>query len=232
LAIVLAFTVGCECRKRDRPAPEVTTVPARTIAVPGKTISRPGRRPTLIATVVSSSLAETSDTPAAWTALADEYERELTGCEVDCREVAYDLVVARTRALRATKVPRPASPDLPPPPELQASLDAIDAYVDRLPAADDEVAPMQFLAANALWQWDHQAAVPRLEDLLEAHRDDATAEYAANQILHTFIEAGRMDELRTWVAELSADETFLANKPELRATLQRLRELLASTSPD
>jgi hypothetical protein len=36
-----------------------------------------------------------------------------------------------------------------------------------------------------------------------------------------------MDELRAWVAELSADETFLANKPELRATLDRLRDLLA-----
>lgn len=228
--VCILALAGCKKKKAEpRPAP-ATSAADRALPVPGrKPMSRPPRPPTLIATAFTSSVAEASNTSAAWTALAEGYEAELGDCKTGCRELAYEMVLARNRALKTANLPRPkqGEPPGPLPPEVQANVDALDAYVERLDPTDDEVAPMKFLAANALWQWNQEAALPRLQQLLQEHRDDATAEYAANQLLHFLMEQGRIDELRAWVAELSADETFLANKPELRATLEKIRELLA-----
>lgn len=230
--LVLLFAAGACKKKKAEPRPAVPSAAAadRSLPLPGRTpTSRPPRPPALVATAFTSSVAEASNTSAAWTALADGYEAELEDCKSGCRELAYEMVLARNRALKTANLPKPkqGEPPGPLPPEVQANVDALDAYVERLDPTDDEVAPMKFLAANALWHWNQESALPRLQQLLQEHRDDATAEYAANQLLHSLMEQGRMDELRAWVAELSADETFLANKPELRATLERIREILA-----
>ena len=191
--------------------------------------------PTLALTTFTWSFAEASDSPDVWTAVADASQRELDACEapkprLDCRDVAYEVVRARNHALRTSKHQPPPmeEPAEAMPPEVEASVAALDAYAASLDAADDEVAPIKFLAAASLWRWRDSGAVARLEAVLRDHRDDDTAEYAANQLLDMLMREKRIAELRTWVAELSADETFLANKPELRETLAGLTKLLAT----
>lgn len=221
--VVLVLLIGC----RDKPAPQKHEPPVPAPTGAASTTKR--TPPTLtLASAFVSSVAASSNTPAAWTAIADTYQSELASCTVNCRDTAYAIVLARKKALEAAQLkPPPGDGPVELPPEVQAKVDALDQYVKMLDPTDDEVAPMEFLAANTLWHWRQPEALTRLQKFLEEHRDDATAEYAANQLLHSLMEQGRMDELRAWVAEFSADETFLANKPELRATLERIREVLA-----
>lgn len=191
---------------------------------PGRT--RMARPPQLAFTL---SVAESAKEPLAWTAVADAYARELELCESECRPLAREVVDARLHALQSIRrQPRGKEP-MPIPPELDAAVAAIDDYVARLDSTDADVAPMKHTAASALWRYRQDDALPRLEEILRDHRDDdETAGYAANKLLHLLMHRNRLDELRFWMAELSADETFLANKPELQATLARLRELVAA----
>lgn len=220
LAVVLVL--GC----RDKAAPPKRDSPPPAPSASAATAKRTPPKLTLATTFVSS-VAASSNTPAAWTAIADTYQSELATCTANCKDTAYAIVLARKNAAAQLKPP-PGDGPVELPAEVQAKVDALDAYVKLLDPTDDEVAPMQFLAANTLWHWRQPEALARLETFLQEHRDDATAEYAANQLLHSLMNQGRMDELRAWVAEFSSDETFLANKPELQATLARLREVLAA----
>jgi hypothetical protein len=188
--------------------------------------------PSLPATQFTLSYAERANTPTAWTSVADAYAQDLSRCTTDCRDLAYEVLLARKQAVKAANLPKPEGDEwtpVPVPAEVQAVIDATDAFVAMLDPTDDDVAGLQFLSAASLWRYRRDEALPRLEALLREHRDDATAEYAANQLIDALMRAGKLAELRAWAAELAADETFLANKPELRATLERVVALLAST---
>jgi hypothetical protein len=188
------------------------------------------RPPTLPAAAFTWAVAEASNSAHAWTSVADSLAADLAACTTDCREAAYEVVLARNNAARIAAAPPPHGDDwtaLPIPHEVEVAIATQDAYVASLDPTDDEVAPMKFLSAGALWRYRQDAALPRLEALLREHRDDETAEYAANQLLDALMRAGRTDELRYWVAELLADETFLADKPDLRDTLQQMHQALA-----
>jgi hypothetical protein len=225
ITVLLFGLVAC----REQPAaPPPVPKPTSPVTTAGTPHAR--RQPTLAVTAFSWSFAEASNSRPMWTAIADTAQRELDACKANCREIAYEVVLARNHAVRTSdhQPPPMDAPAEPLPPEVEASVAALDAYVASLDAADDEVAPMKFLAAASLWRWRDPSAVVRLESVLRDHRDDATAEYAANQLLDLLMREERIPELRTWVAELSADETFLANKPELRETLAGLTKLLAT----
>ncbi|HEX5060772.1 MAG TPA: hypothetical protein VFV99_15495 [Kofleriaceae bacterium] len=224
--VVVVLLLGC----REKPAPQKREPPPATSRNTTGAFAKPTRRlPPTLATTFISSVAEASDSAAAWTAIADAYENELATCTKDCRAIAYEIVLARKNVVKAMKLePPPGDGPVELPAEVKEVVDAIDAYVKMVDPTDDEVAPMQFLAANALWHWRQPEALTRLQQFLEEHRDDPTAEYAANQLLHSLMQQNRLEELRAWVGELSGDETFLANKPELRATIARIQEALAS----
>ncbi len=104
-------------------------------------------------------------------------------------------------------------------------IDALDGYVAMADPLDPDLAGMKFTAASALYRWRQPDAIERLERLLREHRDDPTAENAANQLLDLLMRSERIAELRMWVAELLADEAFLAGKEALRETLERLRAM-------
>lgn len=212
LFVVVAF-VAC----RDARAPE----PAPVTKHPGR--ARMARPPQLAFTL---SVAESAQEPLAWTAVADAYARELEVCPSECQSLAREVVEARLHALQSIR--RQPHGEQPVPPELDAAVAAIDDYVARLDSTDADVAPMKHTAASALWRYRQDDALPRLEEILRDHRDDETAEYAANRLLHLLLHRNRLDELRFWMTELSSDETFLADKPDLQATLAQLRELVAA----
>jgi hypothetical protein len=222
--LLVLVLLGC-----DRKHPE-----QKPVVAPLAKAKAPKRiAPSLPTAQFTLSYAETANTPAAWSAVADAYAQDLSHCTSDCRDVAYQVVLARKQAVKAANLPKPEGDEwapLPVPAEVQAAIEATDAFVAMLDPTDDDVAGMQFLSASSLWRYRQDEALPRLEALLREHRDDATAEYAANQLLDALMRAGKLAELRAWATELAADETFLANKPELRATLERVVALLASTN--
>lgn len=227
LALPLAALIACSPAKAKDVAPPPTTAPK----VEASAATHARRPPTLPAAAFTWAVAEASNSADVWTSVADSLAAELATCTTDCREAAYEVVLARNNAVAVASPPPPHSDDwtpVPLPPEVEVAIAAQDAYAASLPPTDDEVAPMQFLSAAALWRYQQDAAIPRLEALLREHRDDETAEYAANQLLDALMRAGRIADLHAWAAELSADETFLADKPDLRETLAQVVATLAS----
>jgi hypothetical protein len=174
------------------------------------------------------SFAEARNTAEGWDEAATAFERELAACERECSEAAYAVMLARSNAARIEWVRPPRGEEyVGLPARVQASLEAIDRYVEIGDPTDPDVSGAKFLGASIMYRWRHtDEAVARLTAILENDRDHETAAYAANQLLHTLLRTNRMDELRRWVLELSADSTFLAGKPELAATLERLRAML------
>jgi hypothetical protein len=209
-------------------------VSAREPAAPREVAPPPRSRPptmrtTTPALAVSWAMAEAVAQPETWDATAAVYERELASCVADCADAAYAVVLARRNALAADPIAPPAEPGLEPlPPRVRALVQATDVYAGLAPDSDPERAAMGLLAANAQYRWHQPDAVERLEALLRDHRDDPVAEYAANMLLDLLTKAERIADLRDWVDELLADTAFLTGKDQLRATLERLRELLAS----
>lgn len=203
--------------------------PART--GDGKAAKHAVRLPTLSPVRFSLAIAESENTATAWTAVADGYDQQLATCTTDCRDLAYQAVLARKQAVKAANVkPPPHSEDwttVPLPAEVRAAIDATDRCAAMLDPSDDELAPMKFLSASSLYQYRQDDAIARLEEILRDYRYGPTAEYAANQLLDALMRQNNTDKLRTWVADLSADETFLADKPQLRATLQQIQQALA-----
>lgn len=238
---LLFLLMGC---RDNATRPPETTVVSRSVAAPApaaaparsrsnKAATRAPRVPALPAAAFAWSFADTVDSPTVWTVVAENAQRELAACKTDCREVMYQVVLARNHAVRTSETEPPPmdAPAEPMPADVQASVAALDTYVAMLDPADDEVAPMTFLAAASLWRWRDPGAIARLEAVLRDHRDDETAEYAANQLLDLLLREKRFAALRAWTAELSSDETFLANKPDLRETLEHLRQMLATLPP-
>jgi pentatricopeptide repeat protein len=209
----------------------VVTAPVRAAAPARRTWTRPPRPVSRVAEAVWAR-AEAANSAAAWDDAAELYLEERAGCTDDCGDAAYAVVLARTNAL-AAEHPEPPSTDTPVdlPPRARAVVDAIDDYIEQADAADPELPALSFLAANMLARWNHPDALVRLEAILREYRGDETAEYAANILLDALVRAGRIGEVRALVDELLADEAFLAGKDALRATLERLRAVIAADAP-
>lgn len=226
-SLCLLLLIAGGCREKAVPPPAAAKP---VIAAASAPAARAAPMPSLPTSAFAWSFAEASDSHDAWVAVAETAATDAANCTADCNEVVYELAMARNHVVRTSphQPPEMEEPAEPLPPEVEASVAAIDAYVALLPATDDQVAGLKFLAGAALWRWREPGAVARLEEVLRDHRDDETAEYAANQLLDMLMREERIPELREWVAELSADETFLANKPDLRETLEGLTKLLAT----
>ena len=104
----------------------------------------------------------------------------------------------------------------------------MDAFVAASEPTDPDHVGAKFLAGNLLRRWRQPDALARLEEVLRAHRDHETAEYAANILLDQLLRQGRVAEVQALVAELLADTAFLAGKDELRATLLRIQQAAAA----
>ncbi len=236
LALALLALAGCSPAKSKPKASAGSSAPSASVRAPagkgdGKAAKHAARLPTLSPVRYSLAIAESQNTPAAWTAVADGYAQELATCTTDCRGIAYQALLARKQAVKAANLPKPEGEDWTPvamPPEVRASLQATDAYIAMLDPSDDELAPLKFLAASSLWRYRQDDAIARLEEILRDYRYGPTAEYAANQLLDALMRQNNIEKLRTWYADLSADETFLADKPQLRATLEQIKQALAT----
>jgi hypothetical protein len=211
-------------------APPAAAARAPAAASDGKAAKHAVRLPTLSPVRFSLAIAESENTPAAWSAVADGYDKQLATCTVECRDIAYQAVLARKQAVKTANLAKPAGEDWTPvamPPEVRAALDATDLLIALLDPSDDELAPLKFLSASSLYRYRQDDAIARLEEILRDYRYGPTAEYAANQLLDALMRSNNTDKLRTWVTELSTDETFLADKPQLRQTLQQIQQALA-----
>jgi pentatricopeptide repeat protein len=233
-AIVLGLA-ACE-GKKPAPAPaakgEAAAAPARTAPPaaprPPRAWTRPVTPPRQAVTEGAWSRGEAENTAEAWGKAAEAYEAELATCAEGCADTAYTIVLARKNALLAEPIePPPGEEPVPVPPAVEALVEALDAFVAIADPADPDVAGLKFLAGNALAKWRQPDALARLEEVLREHRDHETAEYAANVLLDALLRAGRVDEVSALVEELIADDAFLASRPALRQTLERLRAVIA-----
>jgi len=201
---------------------------------------RPSLPPTLPSTSVSWAIAEAANTAQAWDAVAAAYEHELETCKdasdevasqaPPCRETIYALVLARKNALTAQPLPAPPPPGERPvevPPRVQAVVDALDSYIAIADPDDPDLAGMKFLAGNARARYRQPDAIERFEAVIRDYPTAEFAEYAANLLLDALMRQDRITELRAWVDRLLGDPGFLAGKPALQQTLERLRDQLA-----
>jgi len=227
--VLLVVLAACDrCGERKASAPAAQAAAARSPAIPARrNWSRPRVPPSLVQTW---STAETSNTADAWNAVADGYARERARCTDDCLDAAYAVVLARKNAVAADPQLQPPAGDGPValPEAVRTLVASLDDYVKLAPASDPDVTDMKFLAANALFRWHQDDANERLEELLRDHRDDPSAEYAANMLLDALMRANKLDELKLWVDDLLGDVAFLAGKDQLKQTLERLRAQLAA----
>lgn len=234
-ALVLA---ACSPGKSKTTSKQGPSTPLRSAAAhapartgDGKAAKHAVRLPTLSPVRFSLAIAESENTSAAWSAVADGYDQQLATCTTDCRDLAYQAVIARKQAVKAANLKPPEHSEdwttVPMPAEVRAAIEATDRCAAMLDPSDDELAPMKFLSASSLYHYRQDDAIARLEEILRDYRYGPTAEYAANQLLDALMRMNRTDDLRKWMTELSADETFLADKPQLRATLQQIQQALA-----
>jgi hypothetical protein len=230
LLLVAALAACKDKRAQPPPARAKAAVPSPRPAGPAPTL--PPDKPVthmLEREAFMWSFAEARNTAAGWDAAATAFEQELASCDANCAETAYAILLARKNALLVEPIkPPPGEEPLDLPPRVQAALDASDQYVALGDPDDHDVKGSRFIAASLTYRWRQPDAIDRLIEILKFHRDHPTAEYAANQLLDLLMRADRGDELRQWVGVLLADATFLADKPELRTTLERLRDMFAA----
>ncbi len=228
---MLCVIVLAACEAKSPPAP--TPVAEQTRVVPARrtkprTETRPTTPPRLARTADVWAAAERAPSAEAWEAAADAYEAELDACTDGCLDAAYAVVLARKNALLAApEEPPPGDEPVPVPPRVQAAVDAMDAYVALAEPDDPDVAGLKFLASNALYRFRQPDSILRMEEILRDHRGDPVAEYAANTLLDLLLRSGRVDDAKRWVAELLGDAAFLADKPALRETLDRLQAMFS-----
>ncbi|HEX5060773.1 MAG TPA: hypothetical protein VFV99_15500 [Kofleriaceae bacterium] len=140
-------------------------------------------------------------------------------------------VIARRELIEEIQLePPPGYGPVELPHPVRSLLDTVDEYVKGLQPDDTEIPAMRLLTARTLLHWRRLEALPLIEKFLRDYRDDENAEWAADSHMQQLINEQRFRELRIWLAAFSADEKFLANKPELRATLERAKFLLRARS--
>ncbi len=235
-AIVLLVVVGACDARRDPPraAPRSPERAARPPApVPGARAAVPPARPAVRpATAAAWARAEADETAAAWDAAGDAAAEERAACTGDCAATAHAVLLARKSAMLADPPAPPAGDDeVALPPRVEGVIDALDDYISLADPADPELPGMKFLAASVSSRWRQPDTIARLEALLREHRQDESAEYAANLLLDALLRAERLAELRAWVLDLLGDQAFLLGKDALRQTLERLRDLTGADRP-
>jgi tetratricopeptide (TPR) repeat protein len=171
---------------------------------------------------------------AAWEAAAAAFVRVVDAgvvTKAEQKDAAYAAVLAWKNALNVD--PRIAAPakdtdydKVPTPQPLDARdqglIHALDAYLTFSPTPD-EAAEVKFLRANLLRRRDHlDKAMAGFLDILAYHRDHEVAEYAANLLLDSYNRLQRYDDMTALVAKLRVDKAFLANKPDLAETVNRI----------
>jgi hypothetical protein len=93
---LLVLLIGCRSKDPEHRAPPR----APTVSRAGSAATHARRPPTLPAAAFTWAVAEASNSAAAWTSVADSLAAELAACTTDCREVAYEVVLARNNAAR------------------------------------------------------------------------------------------------------------------------------------
>ncbi|HEY4241595.1 MAG TPA: hypothetical protein VGM88_17355 [Kofleriaceae bacterium] len=171
-------------------------------------------------------------TVAAWRRLAALLADRVARCTVHqptdapCLELVQQLATARRGLVQAQLPPEPTDTPTPLTDDTKAFVDALDLYVDLDPAGPD-AAGDQFIAANVYRRSGQiDEAVARFSECLFDHPYDETGEYAANLLLDSLVNAGRLDELRDWTLYLLSDPEFLVAHPDVAATLEHIRPLL------
>lgn len=186
--------------------------------------------------------AETERDPdrlaAAWYAAAQAFVAAVESGtlskpdEADALHAAIDAwhnTLARDPAVKSVPdtVAAPA-PGPPTPRDLDASsanvVRAIELYVDHFPDAAD-VPALAFTRANVLRQFDHLAeSNTQFQRIVERFPHSDVAEYAANFALDGWNRLERYAELVALAEALRGDAAFLADKPDLAKTVQRIHQ--------
>ena len=102
---------------------------------------------------------------------------------------------------------------------------AVTAYA-RQAAADDDLAQMRLAAGTILRRYrrfDDAATV--FDQFLEHHPNHARTELAANLLLDSMVQTGKLDEALMVADAIAADRAFVEGKPDLQRNLQLLRML-------
>jgi len=139
---------------------------------------------------------------------------------------ALDIVTPGDTKVAIGKPPR-SRPRALPLKGLDAKLvAAVAAYTQQAPDADEDLAQMRLAAATILRRNRHfDEAATMLDEFLEHHQDHTRAELAANLMLDSMVQAGRLDEALQVADAIAADRAFVDGKQELQRTIQRLRLL-------
>jgi hypothetical protein len=170
-------------------------------------------------------LAERTTNPRVaaheWERVANAFSAVVEAHRADAAketEAAYAAVLAWKNALNGDHDGVSGDRD-PRSARLISALRTYRAYV----TDSDEIAGLEFLEASTLRRTGHgEEAIPLFRDVLDHHRNHETAEYAANLLLDTYNLLGRHAEMVALARSLAADRKFLADKPDLAATVSRL----------
>ena len=137
---------------------------------------------------------------------------------------ALDVVLPADAKVKLARATRTAPRALPLPAVDAKLIAAITAYEKQGPADDDELAQMRLAAAMTWRRYRHfDEAATMLDAFLEHHQGSARAELAANLLLDSMIQRGKLDEALEVVDAIAADHSFVDGKPELLRNLQLLR---------
>jgi TolA-binding protein len=117
-----------------------------------------------------------------------------------------------------------ASPAAQAQPQV-AGVALTDAERTKAANEDDEVAQMRLLLATTLRKYNHyDDATDVLDVFLAQHPTHASAELAANMLLHSLVQL-KSPDLGSVVSAMTADTAFVKGKPQLLANLTKLRRL-------
>lgn len=169
------------------------------------------------------------NTPEAWDLAADLFARAAAACRVECSELAYATILARSNAIKsdATLVrpdEKPTEPQ-PLPVRVEAFIDAADSYVATAPAGDEDAIGVSFLAGQKYndYGWIDESTT-RFGTIVLANPTAEVALYSANLMLDAFNRSERYDDMLRWARDLQANAALMAAYPELA---ELVAELLA-----
>jgi TolA-binding protein len=163
-----------------------------------------------------------------WTRAADAFATikttEATRATALAWMNALDAVAPAATKLVLGKPPRSHPRALPIKRNDAKLVAAIKAYTAQSPDPDEELAQMRLVLAAVLRGYRHfEEAATVLDEFLQHHADDPRAEFAANLMLDSLMQAGMIDELVEVAAAITADEGFVDGKPQLQQNLLLVR---------
>ncbi len=164
--------------------------------------------------------AAAANTSESWDLAGDLFQRALAACRVECRELAYAMVLARSNAIKADPslvrpVEKPTEPQ-PLPARVEAFVNAADDYVASAKAGDDEAIGVSFLASQQYndFGWVDESTT-RFASIVAANPTHDVALYSANLMLDAFNRSGRYEEMLRWARDLQANAALMATHAEL-----------------